>query len=102
VLLRVLFLAFSTSLWAFVMFVITLSVEESSRLYDYTTSVAVEGREGTYMALSSAPFFLAKLPVWFMSGKLLQKYCPEHLGDGCARHTQFVGKAVATMWTYNL
>jgi len=54
------------------------------------------------MALSSAPFFLAKLPVWFMSGKLLQKYCPEHLGDGCARHTQFVGKAVATMWTYNL
>lgn len=28
------------------------------------------------MALSSAPLFLAKLPVGFMSGYLLQEYCP--------------------------
>jgi len=39
-------------------------------------SVCKEGREGTYMALSSAPLFLAKLPVGFLSGVLLQKYCP--------------------------
>ena len=40
-------------------------------------SVSKEGREGTYGALSSAPLFLAKLPVGFMSGYLLEKYCPE-------------------------
>jgi hypothetical protein len=45
----------------------------------------VEGREGTYMAQSSAPLFLAKLPVGFMSGKLLQRYCPKHLGKGEVR-----------------
>lgn len=32
---------------------------------------------GTYMALSSAPLFLAKLPVGFLSGYLLSRYCPE-------------------------
>jgi len=76
----VLFLAFSTSIWACVMFVVTLSIGEavwSPRLYDYTMSIAKEGREGTYMALSSAPLFLVKLPVGMMSGYLLQKYCPE-------------------------
>jgi hypothetical protein len=76
--LSVLFLAFSTSLWACVMFDITLSVGESlwsPRLYACTTSVAVEGREGTYMTLSSASLFLANLPVGFMSGKLLLRYC---------------------------
>lgn len=76
----VFFLAFSTSLWACVAFVATLSVGEaiwSPRLYDYTMSVVEEGREGTFMALSSAPIFLAKLPVGFMSGVLLQNFCPE-------------------------
>ena len=42
---------------------------------------------GTYMALSSAPLFLAKLPVGFLSGYLLERYCPEE-GE---RHSQ-------TMW----
>ena len=36
-----------------------------------------EGREATYMALASAPLFLAKLPVGFLSGYLLEKYCPD-------------------------
>ena len=96
--LSVLFLAFSTSLWACVMFVITLSVGESlwsPRLYDYTTSVALEGREGTNMALSSAHLFLAKLPVWFMSGKLLQRYLPEHLGEGEVRHSKTMWQIIA-------
>ena len=72
-------LAMSTSVTACVLFVIVLSIGEavwSPRLYDYTMNVCEEGREGTYMALSSAPLFLAKLPVGFMSGFLLQKYCP--------------------------
>lgn len=92
--LSVFFLAFSTSLPACVLFVITLSIGEaiwSPRLYDYTMSVAQEGREGTYMALSSAPLFLAKLPVGFLSGLLLQRYCPEHLEEGEVRHSK-------TMW----
>lgn len=73
-------LACSTSVPACVIFVIILSIGEaiwSPRLYDYTCSIAKEGREGTYMALSSAPLFLAKLPVGMLSGYLLQKYCPE-------------------------
>jgi MFS family permease len=73
-------LACSTSIPACVIFVVVLSIGEaiwSPRLYDYTCSIAKEGREGTYMALSSAPLFLAKLPVGMLSGYLLQKYCPE-------------------------
>eukprot|EP00563_Minutocellus_polymorphus_P003825 CAMPEP_0181035188 /NCGR_PEP_ID=MMETSP1070-20121207/8193_1 /TAXON_ID=265543 /ORGANISM="Minutocellus polymorphus, Strain NH13" /LENGTH=371 /DNA_ID=CAMNT_0023112737 /DNA_START=164 /DNA_END=1278 /DNA_ORIENTATION=+ len=76
----VFFLVASTSVWATICFVSVLSVGEaiwSPRLYDYTMQMCKEGREGTYMALSSAPLFLAKLPVGFMSGYLLQKYCPE-------------------------
>ena len=86
----VFFLVMSTSIPACVLFVLMLSIGEavwSPRLYDYTMSVVKEGREGTYMALSSAPLFLAKLPVGFMSGYLLQEYCPEE-GE---RHSK-------TMW----
>ena len=90
----VFFLACSTSITACVLFVVTLSVGEaiwSPRLYDYAMSVSPEGREGTYMALSSAPLFLAKLPVGFVSGLLLQRYCPEEVGDGEVRRSR-------TMW----
>jgi len=86
----VFFLVFSTTIPASILFVIVLSLGEavwSPRLYDYTMMVTPEGREGTYMALSSAPLFLAKLPVGTMSGILLQKYCPEE-GE---RHS-------STMW----
>ncbi len=78
--LSVFFLVISTSITSCVLFVVVLSIGEaiwSPRLYDYTMQIAKEGREGTYMALSSAPLFLAKLPVGMMSGYLLQKYCPE-------------------------
>ena len=50
--LSVFFLAIWTSIPSCVLFVITLSIGEaiwSPRLYDYTMSVAQEGREGTYM-----------------------------------------------------
>jgi len=80
-------LAVSTSIWACVLFVTILSIGEaiwSPRLYDYAMSVCPEGREGTYMALSTAPLFLAKLPVGMLSGILLQTYCPSE-GE---RHSQ--------------
>mmetsp|Transcript_55698 Transcript_55698/g.166889 ORF Transcript_55698/g.166889 Transcript_55698/m.166889 type:complete len:341 (-) Transcript_55698:859-1881(-) len=76
----VFFLVFSTSIWSCILFVTVLSIGEavwSPRLYEYTMKISKEGREGTYMALSSAPLFLAKLPVGFLSGLLLEKYCPE-------------------------
>ena len=47
------------------MFVATLSLGEaiwSPRWYDYSMSVAPDGREGVFTALSSAPLFLAMLP----------------------------------------
>jgi len=53
--LSVFFLAIWTSIPSCVLFVITLSIGEaiwSPRLYDYTMSVAQEGREGTYMGKS--------------------------------------------------
>jgi len=73
-------LVFSTSIPSCIIFVVFLSIGEaiwSPRLYDYSMKVCKEGREGTYMALNSAPLFAAKLPVGFMSGYLLQKYCPQ-------------------------
>lgn len=69
----------STSIPAAVLFVGLLSLGEaiwSPRFYDYTVSVAPEGREGTFMALASAPLFAAKLPVGAISGLLLATYCP--------------------------
>jgi POT family proton-dependent oligopeptide transporter len=89
----VFFLVVSTSIWSSILFMIVLSIGEatwSPRLNDYTVSVSEEGREGTYMALSSAPLFLAKLPVGILSGVLLQKYCPETLEAGETRHSRIM------------
>lgn len=89
----VFFLSMSTTIWSSCVFMMLLSVGEaiwSPRLNDYTVSVSEEGREGTYMALSSAPLFLAKLPVGILSGVLLQKYCPESVEDGEERHSRFM------------
>lgn len=55
--------------WATVLFVIQLSMGEaiwSPRWYDYSMSVAPEGREGVFTAMASAPLFLGK----FVTGKL--------------------------------
>jgi hypothetical protein len=74
------FLAYSNAIWACVMFAVVLSLGEaiwSPRTYDYMISVAPEGKEATFSALATAPLFLAKLPVGFLSGYLLQKYMPE-------------------------
>jgi MFS family permease len=95
----VFFLVLSTSIWSSICFIIVLSIGEatwSPRLNDYTVSVSEEGREGTYMALSSAPLFLAKLPVGILSGVLLQKYCPETLEEGEAG--EVVQRHSRTMW----
>lgn len=76
----VFFMVFSTSVWASVAFVITLSIGEmiwSPRLYEYTAVIAPKGREASYMGLSSIPLFFAKMQVALISGRLLAAYCPE-------------------------
>ena len=51
------------------LFVVLLSVGEafySPRLYEYTAAIAPKGQEASYMAMSSLPFFLAKLQGTFL------------------------------------
>jgi len=72
-------MAVSTTVAASVVFIVTLSIGEtlwSPRLYEYTATIAPRGREASYMGLSELPLFLAKPFVGFLSGFLLEKYCP--------------------------
>lgn len=72
-------MAFSTTVAASVVFIVTLSIGEalwSPRLYEYTATVAPRGREASYMGLSEVPMFLAKPVVGFLSGWLLERYVP--------------------------
>jgi MFS family permease len=62
------------------LFIVLLSVGEafySPRLYEYTAAVAPKGQEASYMAMSTLPFFLAKLGVAPVSGVLLAHFCPD-------------------------
>jgi dipeptide/tripeptide permease len=61
------------------LFVFFFSIGEaiwSPRLYEYTAAIAPKGKEGSYMAMSLLPYFVAKLFVGMLSGRLLQTYCP--------------------------
>mmetsp|Transcript_38110 Transcript_38110/g.61701 ORF Transcript_38110/g.61701 Transcript_38110/m.61701 type:complete len:515 (+) Transcript_38110:172-1716(+) len=65
--------------WNAICFVIVLSIGEaiySPRLYEYATTVAPVGREGTYAALSTLPMFGAKLGTGVLSGYMLEGFCP--------------------------
>lgn len=86
------FCVMSTSVWATVMWLLLLSVGEaiwSPKLIEFSISIAPEGREGTYLSLSQAPLFLAKLPIGGLSGWLLQTYEPEK-GDHNPRMMWFI------------
>jgi hypothetical protein len=61
------------------LYVLILSMGEaiySPRLYEYAAAIAPKGQEASYMALSSLPFFLAKLCMAPLSGILLAHFCP--------------------------
>ena len=63
-------MVFSSQLWSTAAFVATLSLGEaiwSPRWYDYSMSVAPDGKEGLFTALTSAPLFLAMLPTGMIS-----------------------------------
>lgn len=64
---------------AAVAFVVLLSLGEavwSPRTYDYTLSISPLGKEAAFAALSTAPLFVAKVPVGLLSGYLLDTYMP--------------------------
>jgi MFS family permease len=76
------------------LFVTLLSLGEalwSPRLYEYTAAIAPKGQEGSYMAMSLLPFFVAKLFVGLMSGRLLARFCPE----AGPRHSEIMWLIVA-------
>ena len=73
-------MAFSTTITASVVFIVTLSLGEalwSPRLYEYTATIAPRGRESSYMGLAEVPLFLAKPVVGFFSGWALTRWMPE-------------------------
>jgi dipeptide/tripeptide permease len=72
-------MAFSTTITASVVFIVTLSIGEalwSPRLYEYTATIAPRGRESSYMGLAELPLFLAKPVVGFFSGWALTRWMP--------------------------
>ncbi len=65
---------------AIVLFTFIYSIGESfysPRLYEYPAAIAPKGQEGSYLALSMLPYFVAKFFVGSMSGFLLSAFCPE-------------------------
>ena len=71
-------LMFVTEIWGFILFVIAISIGESiwvPRLLDYTYSIAPEGEEGVYLAMSNSPFYFGMIITGASSGAMLDKYC---------------------------
>ena len=64
----------------------------SPRLYEYSTMIAPEGYEGTFVAVAFVPQYVSAGVVGVTSGYLLDRYVPEELEPGeerqpCASHT---------------
>ena len=74
------FLLFGNQYWNAIGYVVVLSIGESlwnPRLYDYCFNYIERGREGSFIALTSAPFFVSLLITGSLSGFLLSNLCPE-------------------------
>ena len=74
-----------------------LSVGEalwSPRLYEYTVIVAPDYEEGTFMAFSHMPTFLATFISGPMSGALLQNFCPAKGPLHCETMWLIIGQRV--------
>ena len=89
--------------WPLILFISVFTIGEaiwSPRLMQFTAEIAPTGKEGTYIALSVLPFFVAKFVVGPMSGWLVKTYTPlvdklDHAGnailDSSGRVVQVVG-----------
>ena len=67
-----------------VLFIVIFTIGEaiwSPRLMQFSAEIAPAGREGTYIALSYLPYFLAKMIAGPLSGWLLAIYAPEGAKD---------------------
>jgi MFS family permease len=65
--------------WPLIFFIFAFTIGESiwsPRLMQFTAEIAPKGKEGTYIALSILPFFVAKFFVGPMSGWLVKTYTP--------------------------
>lgn len=65
--------------WPLIFCIVVFTVGEaiwSPRLMQFTAEIAPKGKEGTYIALSVLPFFVAKFFVGPLSGFLLKWYTP--------------------------
>jgi len=74
----VFFMAVHESYSSAIAFVLVLAIGESiwsPKLYEFSTMVAPEGREGMYVAITAAPIYLASVPVGALSGILLDNFC---------------------------
>lgn len=79
-------LIFEDEMWAFVVFVMAISIGESiwvPRLLDYTYSIAPEGQEGVYLAMSNCPFYFGMIITGSTSGLMLDNFCPKDDTDNC-------------------
>ena len=87
--LSVFLLAMQTSELSVIMFGVVLSIGESlysPLTYMYTMSLAPHKKEGSYTALSSAPFLTTRLFVGWISAALLHRYCPLVETDDSSRN----------------
>ncbi len=69
----------SPAYWPLIIMIAVFTVGEaiwSPRLMQFTAEIAPKGQEGTYIALSILPFFVAKFFVGPMSGWLVKTYTP--------------------------
>ncbi|KAK4538655.1 hypothetical protein CDCA_CDCA19G4680 [Cyanidium caldarium] len=88
--------------WTVVLFVVTLSLGEavySPRVYDYTMAIAGRGSEGAYTSLASVPLFGVQLVTGWMSGELLQRFCPAAPISARHTHTMWLIIALSTIWS---
>jgi len=81
--------------WPLLVFIAVYTLGEaiwSPRLMQFTAEIAPEGKEGSYMALSVLPFFVAKFVVGPMSGLLVKYYTPvTEVVSNTGQKTQVVG-----------
>ena len=61
------------------------------RFMEYTVSISPKGKEGTFVAFSSAPIAIGALIAGMTSGVFLEHFCPEDGSDNCSMIWLIVG-----------
>merc|ERR1719174_3389383 len=69
----------------------------SPRLYEYSTMVAPEGFEGTYVAVTFIPQYLSAAIVGLESGFLLQEFLPMYENEDHPRNPRALWGSIAFM-----